>query len=62
MDRYTKAQYELKKLLEEIHGAGFDEKRATQLEKLAKYQFDEAQTYHKKINRFGVERLSPKCV
>ena len=48
MDRYTKAKHELKKLLEEIHGAGFDKKRATQLEKLAKYQFDEAQIYHKK--------------
>lgn len=48
MDRYTKAKYELRKLLEEIHGAGFDKKRATQLEKLAKYQFDEAQIYHKK--------------
>lgn len=52
MDRYTKAKHELKKLLEEIHGAGFDKKRATQLEKLAKYQFDEAQIYHKKSTDF----------
>lgn len=52
MDRYTKAKHELEKLLEEIHGAGFDEKRATQLEKLAKYQFDEAQIYHKKSTDF----------
>lgn len=52
MDRYTKAKYELRKLLEEIHGAGFDEKRATQLEKLAKYQFDESQIYHKKSTDF----------
>lgn len=52
MDRYTKAEYELKKLLEEIHGAGFDKKRATQLEKLAKYQFDESQIYHKKSTDF----------
>lgn len=52
MDRYTKAKHELKKLLEEIHGAGFDKKRATQLEKLAKYQFDEVQIYHKKSTDF----------
>lgn len=52
MDRYTKAKHELEKLLEEIHGAGFDKKRATQLEKLAKYQFDEAQIYHKKSTDF----------
>ncbi|MCG7412830.1 tape measure protein [Moraxella nonliquefaciens] len=48
MDRYTKAKYELKKLLEEIHGAGFDEKTATKWKQLAKYQFDESQIYHKK--------------
>lgn len=52
MDRYTKAKYELKKLLEEIHGAGFDEKTATKWKQLAKYQFDESQIYHKKSTDF----------
>nr|DAT24662.1 MAG TPA: Tail tape measure [Caudoviricetes sp.] len=52
MDRYTKAKHELKKLLEEIHGAGFDEKTATKWKQLAKYQFDESQIYHKKSTDF----------